>query len=102
MECQSRGYRIHYLDEGEGQPLVLIPGNLLRAAQWLELGYVDAFRDGYRVLAIDPLGHRLSDRPRDATSYAPADVAADIVAVLDAEGIASAICGDSRAEQESP
>lgn len=78
-------------------PLVLIPGNLQKAAHWLEFGYVGAFPNAYHVLAIDPLGHGLSDKPRDANSYAPADVAADVIAVLDAEGIATAnLWGHSR------
>ena len=46
---------------------------------------------------VDPLGHGVSDTPYDADSYEAAGVTADLVAVLDAEGIERAtVWGYSR------
>ncbi len=90
MEAQSRGHRIHYLTKGEGEPLVLIHGLCQAIDRWVEAGYVDAFAGEYRVIAIDTLGHGKSDKPHDPACYLLPDVAADTVAVLDAEGVAAA------------
>ncbi len=41
----------------------------------------------WRVINVDPLGHGASDTPHDADAYVAAGVTADLVAVLDAEGV---------------
>ena len=87
MQTQSRGFTIHYEDSGTGSPLVLVPGTLSSAAQWELFGYVGALREAYRVISIDPLGHGCSDKPHDPDAYLAAAVTADLVAVLDAEGL---------------
>lgn len=100
METQSRGHRIHYIAQGEGEPLVLIPGFLQSIGRWRDVGYVDAFAGDYRVIAIDPLGHGASDKPHEPGRYLLPDVAADVVAVLDAEEIDAAhVWGYSRGAQ---
>jgi pimeloyl-ACP methyl ester carboxylesterase len=49
------------------------------------------------VIAVDPLGHGASDRPHQQDAYLPAGVTADLVAVLDAEGVRRAtVWGYSR------
>jgi len=87
MEAKSRGFKIHYLAEGSGVPLVLIHGLMQSSDRWVQWGYVDAFSDHYRVLAVDLLGHGQSDRPHDAEVYEAEGHAADIMAVLNTEGI---------------
>jgi len=55
------------------------------------LGYVDRLVAlGRRVLVVDPLGHGGSDRPHDPGAYKWPEVALDIVATMDAAGVAQA------------
>lgn len=83
LEAISRGFRIHYVDEGTGPALVLLPGLLMSAARWRAIGYIDRFARDFRVLAVDPLGHGLSEKPHNPGSYRIEDCAADVLAVLD-------------------
>jgi pimeloyl-ACP methyl ester carboxylesterase len=97
MNTQSRGFTIHHEAGGAGPPLVLLPGTMSSAAQWKMFGYIEELAGEHRVLAVDPLGHGQSDKPHDPDAYAPADVTADILAVLDAEALEQAtVWGYSR------
>ena len=53
----------HYLDEGEGEPLVLVHGNPTWSFYYREV--VKAFAPRYRVVAPDHIGCGLSSRPTD-------------------------------------
>ncbi len=57
------GNRYHYLDEGEGEPLVFVHGNPTWSFAWRHL--IRDLSDNYRVLAVDHLGCGMSDKPRD-------------------------------------
>ncbi|MDZ4269529.1 MAG: alpha/beta hydrolase, partial [Mycobacterium sp.] len=75
----------------------LVAGTLLAAQHWRDLGYVDVLARDWRVINVDPLGHGNSDGPHDADSYTAAGVTADLIAVLDAEGVERAtVWGYSR------
>ena len=87
MAVESRGYRIDYTVDGDGPPLLLIAGTLCAARHWRDFGYSEALVRDWRVINVDPLGHGASDAPHDADAYVAAGVTADLVAVLDAEGI---------------
>jgi pimeloyl-ACP methyl ester carboxylesterase len=89
--ARSRGYAISYEDAGEGSPVVLLPGYMQSAADYRQAGYVDRLAATRRVLAVDPLGHGLSEKPHDAGPYRSPGVAADVIAVLDAAGIERAV-----------
>jgi pimeloyl-ACP methyl ester carboxylesterase len=67
--------------------MVLVAGTLCAAQHWRDYGYVATLARDWRVINIDPLGHGGSDTPHDADSYEAAGVTADLVAVMDAEGI---------------
>ena len=60
------GHRYHYLDEGTGQPLLLVHGNPTWSFYWREL--VAGLRGRYRVVVPDHIGCGLSDKP-DGRSY---------------------------------
>ncbi len=97
MQTTSRGYDLHYIVEGSGHPLVLIPGLTQSLQRWVDRGYVEHFARSLRVIAVDPLGHGLSDTPHTADAYQMADCARDVLAVLEAEGVGEAhIWGYSR------
>jgi len=93
----SRGHRISYEDVGTGPTVVLVPGILQSAARWRAAGYVDRLAVSYRVIAMDPLGHGQSDKPYEWDAYRMPDVAADIIAVMDAAEVdRAALWGYSR------
>jgi pimeloyl-ACP methyl ester carboxylesterase len=84
----SRGYATSYEDVGEGPPIVLITGLGGSVRQMREDGYVDRLAaSGCRVLAVDPLGHGESGKLCEWEPYLWPDVADDVLAVMDAEGI---------------
>lgn len=87
MQTTSRGFTIDYTVDGDGPPLVLVPGTLCAARHWADFGYSAALARDWRVITIDPLGHGASDTPHDADSYQAAGVTSDLVAVLDAQGV---------------
>jgi pimeloyl-ACP methyl ester carboxylesterase len=89
--ASSRGRRIIFADIGSGGAIVLIPGWTMSAADWWDAGYLDHFASSHRVLAVDPLGNGLSDKPHDPEAYRWPEVANDIVAVLDALQIDRAV-----------
>jgi pimeloyl-ACP methyl ester carboxylesterase len=57
------GHRLHYLDEGDGAPLVFVHGNPTWSFYWRNL--IRAFRGERRCVAIDHMGCGLSDKPQD-------------------------------------
>jgi pimeloyl-ACP methyl ester carboxylesterase len=80
----SGGVRIHYEVEGSGPPLMLHTGFVCTAQDWYPLGYVDALKDDYQLILIDPRGQGDSDKPHAPEAYEPRNRVADVIAVLDA------------------
>ena len=87
---RSQGARIHYQVEGEGPAFVFQHGFGDSLESWYELGYVDAFKDDYRLILIDARGHGTSDKPHEPEAYSFQNVTADVVAVLDTLAIPNA------------
>ena len=58
------GLSMHYLDEGQGDPLVMVHGN--PSWCWLYRDLVGALKSRYRCLVPDHMGMGLSDKPDDA------------------------------------
>ncbi|MGO8691381.1 MAG: alpha/beta fold hydrolase [Thermoguttaceae bacterium] len=76
-EITLGGHRYHYLDEGTGEPLVLVHGNPTWSFYWREL--VAGLRGHYRVLVPDHIGCGLSAKPDDRSySYRLAQRVADL------------------------
>jgi haloalkane dehalogenase len=73
--------RLHYLDEGTGDPVVFVHGNPSWSYEFRHL-IRDLSKDR-RCLAVDHLGFGLSDKPADWT-YLPADHARNLALLLDA------------------
>jgi pimeloyl-ACP methyl ester carboxylesterase len=88
--AKSRGYSISYEDVGQGSAVVLIPGLMQSAADYRVAGYVNQLAGNRRFLIVDPLGHGRSDKPHEAQGYRAPDVAADVIAVMDAAGVEKA------------
>ena len=88
--ADHRGIRIHYEVDGHGPDLVLQHGFTGSVKRWYDFGYVDALRSSYRLVLVDARGHGASDKPHDPAAYELALRVGDVVAVLDALGIAKA------------
>lgn len=58
------GVRLHYIERGHGQPLVLIHGNGTMIQDFTVSGLVDRLAERYRVIVIDRPGYGYSSRPR--------------------------------------
>lgn len=57
------GVALHYLEKGEGSPVVLIHGNALEASDFQASGLFDLLAMRHRVIAIDRPGYGYSKRP---------------------------------------
>jgi pimeloyl-ACP methyl ester carboxylesterase len=81
-----------FLDEGEGEPIVLVHGFASNAAvNWAHPGWVTTLtRAGRRVIAFDNRGHGQSTKLYDPAAYHSATMASDVRALLDHLGIARA------------
>ena len=55
------GVTLRYIEAGEGQPLVMIPGWSQTAAQYSH--QIEGLSDRYRVISLDMRGHGDSDKP---------------------------------------
>jgi pimeloyl-ACP methyl ester carboxylesterase len=60
------GLRLHYLDEGSGDPVVMVHGNPTWSFYYRNL--VKGLRGSYRTIVPDHIGCGLSDKP-DASQY---------------------------------
>jgi pimeloyl-ACP methyl ester carboxylesterase len=83
---------IAYLDEGEGDPIVLVHGFASsKNVNWVYPTWVsDLRKDGRRVIALDNRGHGESSKLYDPAQYATPVMADDTVALMDHLGIARA------------
>lgn len=86
------GFRLAYLDEGEGDPVLLLHGFASSVrVNWINPGWVKTLREaGYRVVAFDHRGHGNSDKSYEPADYTPSQMAGDAVACLDHLGIGRA------------
>jgi pimeloyl-ACP methyl ester carboxylesterase len=76
---------IAYLDEGEGDPIVLVHGFASsKTVNWVYPTWVSELRkNGYRVIALDNRGHGDSEKLYDPESYHIGIMAGDITALMD-------------------
>jgi pimeloyl-ACP methyl ester carboxylesterase/predicted glycosyltransferase len=86
------GVRVYW--ESYGDPalpaILLLPAwSVVHARQW-KLG-IPYLARRFRVIAYDPRGNGLSDRPTDPAAYAQGEFVTDAVDVLDAAGVSSAL-----------
>ena len=58
------GVRLHYIDRGEGQALLLVHGNGTMIQDFTSSGLVDRLSERYRVIVFDRPGYGYSSRPR--------------------------------------
>ena len=69
------GVRLHYLERGEGAPIVLLHGNGAMIEDWVASGLMDRLLQSHRVIAFDRPGFGHSERPRSTIWTAEAQAA---------------------------
>ena len=76
---------IAYLDEGEGDPIVLVHGFASTSSvNWVYPAWVsDLRKSGRRVIALDNRGHGASAKLYDSEAYFIPTMAGDVIALMD-------------------
>jgi pimeloyl-ACP methyl ester carboxylesterase len=89
---QHDGVEIAFLDEGEGEPIVLVHGFASNAVvNWVNPGWIATLvKAGRRAIALDNRGHGQSSKLYDPAAYHTSLMAGDVRALLDHLGLASA------------
>lgn len=82
--CALSAGRLHYVDEGTGEPVVFVHGTPSWSFEFRRL--IERLRDRHRCIAPDLLGFGLSDRP-SAFAYTPEAHAAVLREFVDALGL---------------
>jgi len=84
------GVRLHYVERGKGNPLVLLHGNGSMIQDFETSGLIDIAAKRYHVIVFDRPGYGYSERPR-GTIWTP-DAQADLLhRALEQLGVARAI-----------
>lgn len=87
---RGAGVRLHYLDEGSGEPVVMLHGNPTWSFYYRHL--ILALRDRFRCIVPDHVGCGMSDKPGDdAYRYTLESRVDDLGALLDSLGITNNI-----------
>src|SRR5215204_6168565 len=84
--AEARGAHVHYVDEGDGPPLLMLHGNPTWSFLYREL--IGGLRDRFRCVAVDFPGFGLSSPP-PGYGFTPAehaDVLDELVVRLDLSG----------------
>src|SRR5687767_13651634 len=84
---ESTDGRMHYIDEGDGTPVVFVHGTPTWSFLYRHL--VARLATRHRVIAVDHLGFGLSEKPATAP-YEPADHARRLGALLDSLSVSGA------------
>lgn len=84
-KVQLSSAEIAYLDEGEGQPIVMVHGFSSNAeTNWVGPGWVNFMvGEGYRVIALDNRGHGSSQKFYDEAAYKLDLMAGDVADLID-------------------
>jgi len=85
------GVRVHWERYGDrGQPIVFVPSwSIVTSRVWkAQIAY---FARSHRVVTFDARGNGRSDRPTSAAAYDEAEMALDLLAVMDAARVDRAI-----------
>jgi pimeloyl-ACP methyl ester carboxylesterase len=84
------GVRLHYVERGAGEPIVLLHGNESMVQDFECSGLIDLAAREYRVIAFDRPGFGYSERPRSGI-WTPGAQAKLLKSAFDKIGVSSAI-----------
>jgi len=80
------GVRLRYVEQGTGEPVVLVHGFTNTADIWSASGIVQDLARDHRVITFDLRGHGKSDKPHDPAKYGR-EMGLDVIRLLDHLGI---------------
>ncbi len=87
---EANGVRLHYVEAGQGTPVILVHGLAFNhATEWKLPRVFQKLSKRYRVIALDNRGHGKSDKPYDPSQYG-LELVEDVVRLMDHLGIAKA------------
>jgi pimeloyl-ACP methyl ester carboxylesterase len=87
---EVNGVRLHYVEAGQGTPVILVHGLAAEhAGNWMLPRVFQRLAKKYRVIALDIRGHGKSDKPYDPAQYG-LELVDDVVRLMDHLGIAKA------------
>ena len=81
-EVQINGLTLHYIELGQGTPVVLVHGTLEDYRTWD--GQLEAFSKGYRLISYSRRYHYPNEWPKDATDFSVTMHARDLAAFIKA------------------
>jgi pimeloyl-ACP methyl ester carboxylesterase len=87
---EVNGVRLHYVERGSGEPLVLLHGNNSMIEDFESSGLIDLAAKSHRVIVFDRPGFGHSDRPRNVI-WTPDAQAGLIKRALELLGVSHAI-----------
>jgi pimeloyl-ACP methyl ester carboxylesterase len=92
QRLDSDGVSLSFLDEGEGDPILLIHGFASNSTvNWRNTNWIKTLNGaGFRVIAFDNRGHGQSEKLYDPASYGSPTMAEDALRLLDHLGITKA------------
>jgi cis-3-alkyl-4-acyloxetan-2-one decarboxylase len=80
------GLKLHYIDEGTGEPVVMLHGNPTWSFYYRHL--IESLRGSYRLIVPDHIGCGMSDKPDDSRyTYTLASRVDDLELLLDHLGL---------------
>jgi pimeloyl-ACP methyl ester carboxylesterase len=87
---EVNGVKLHYVERGSGEPLVLLHGNGSMIEDFESSGLIDLAAENYRVIVFDRPGFGHSDRPRNVI-WTPDAQAELIKGALERLGVLQAV-----------
>ncbi len=88
---EAEGLRLHYVERGHGDPVLLLHGNTLMGLDFLLSDLVDRLAETHRVIVIDRPGYGYSDAPGRRKGWRPEAQARVMHAALERLGAQRAI-----------
>ena len=85
----SNGVKIHYVEAGAGDAVILLHGNGGSLQDWVRSGVLQALSKDFRAIAMDARGHGESDKPHDPKAYGR-EMSLDVLRLMDHLGIRKA------------
>ena len=79
-EPEGEAVKLHYLEAGEGEPLILV--HTIGQSLYTWRGVFDRLANYYRVIALDNRGHGRSTKSYNPAAYTPSEMATDAAALL--------------------
>jgi hypothetical protein len=77
----SAGVNIRYIEQGSGEPIILLHGYTSRIEPFVANGVIPELAKSYRVIAFDARGHGKSGKPHDRAQYG-AEMGQDVLRLM--------------------